>query len=289
MPDAPAVAAPATPAPATPAAAAPATPVVADPGAWRSSLAPEYASSKSLEKFTTPNDLAKSYLELEKANGTPKLPMPQPTWDDKAWGDFYDKAGRPKDAKGYEFSPLEKLPEGLKASPEMDDWFAQAAHKEGLSKKQGNALRDAFVNYQAQQAEGMSKAAQESAKAQEVGLQKLEAQYGQKWPAALDAAKQVVNKFGNDEFKALATDPKFGNNPAVVAFLAKIGSIVADHEVIRGAAGQSFGQGPASAQAEINRMNTDPNTRAILTDSRHPEHDKLMAKRAELYKIAIPS
>jgi hypothetical protein len=266
------------------------SPVLAAPGSWRATLPQDLQTSKSLEKFGTPADLAKSYLEAEKNLSAPKLPMPQANWTEKEYGDLYGKLGRPEKPEGYEFQPLKDLPPGLVAAPETDKWFAEQAHKAGLSKAQANAVRDQFVQFQAAQAQAGMKQVEERRASQEGELNKLRMEFGPKWDASIDGANKILEQFGGEDMQKLINDKELTRNPAFIRFTARIASILHDHSVTTGQPRMNgeFSGGPAAAMEEIRKMESDPETRKALTQSHHPKNDEMVKRRAELFKVAYP-
>lgn len=284
MPDAAVLDAPAPAATGTPA------PSPNEPGAWRSTLPDDLRSHAGLSKFNDVNSLAKSFVEQEKIVLSPRLPAPQANWTEKEYGELYAKLGRPEKPEGYNFKPLENLPEGLTASPEQDKWFSEKAHKLGLTGPQATALREEFVNFQAERAKvGIEQTKTERA-AQEAGLAKLKSEYGTKWDAAQDAAYRVVEQMGGKEAQEFLSKSGLGNNPVLIRMMIKIGQTLTDHSIITGIPRISgaFNSSPAQAQEELRKMDADPEQRKILTTASHPQHDALIKRRAELQRSMVP-
>jgi|ERR1700734_937037 len=281
------------PAPATtetPSGNPPAAPATPEPGAWRNSLPDDIRGEATFGKYNDVASLAKSHLELQKKMGVPSLPKPQDTWTEKEYGELWNQLGRPENPEGYGFKPLEKIPEGLSYSPEQDKWFAEQAHKTGLTSAQASALREQWVNYQAKQAEGNAEASKAYAAKIEEGTRKLQMEYGTKYTAALDGAEKVVQQYGSDELKELLKTTGLHKHPAVMGVFAKIGQVMMDHSVITGVPRISgnFGGSPSSAQAELQKMDADPAIRKILATARDPQHDAMVKRRAELHRAMVP-
>jgi hypothetical protein len=285
MPDA-----PAAPAVETPAAAPAAATASAEPGAWRTSLPEDIRASSTLEKYNDIPSLAKAHLELEKKLGEPKLPMPTATWTEKEYGDLYGKLGRPDKPEGYTFTEIKDVPAGLQYSPEQDTWFKNQAHKLGLSTAQAAKLRDEFVGFQAERAKGIGEQAVKTQAAQEAELTKLKTEYGPKWDASIDGANRVISEYGGKEVADFLSNSPLGNDPRMIRMMVKIANVLQDHSVITGVPRISgaFNASPAAAQAELAKMEADPEARKALTKASHPRHDELVKRRAELQRAMVP-
>jgi hypothetical protein len=272
--------------------AAPPSTVAVHPeaAAWRSSLSDDIRGDATLGKYNDVGALAKAHIELTKKLGTPTLPKPQQTWTEKEWGDLHSALGRPDKPDGYGFKPLEKVPEGMRYAPEQDKWFSETAHKMGLNTAQASGMREAFVAFQVQQAAGLAEQSVAQKAALEEGTRKLQMEYGTKWDAAIDGAQRVVNEFGSPELKELLQSTGLHEHPAVVGFIAKLGQTMLDHSVITGIPriSGSFNAGPAAAQAELAKMDSDPEVRKALVKASHPQHDALVKKRADLMRSMVP-
>ena len=258
---------------------------------WLGSLAPELKSSPSLGKFKDIGSLAKSYLEQEKAIMAPKLPMPQPTWTEKEYGDLYGKLGRPEKPDGYEFRKPDGMPEGLSYDEVGDKAYSEQAHKLGLSKAQATALREWEFNRQAEKAKGYGEGAKQEAAARAEGLAALQREYGPKWDQNVSAAQAVVRELGGKDMQEYLTKTGLGDDPRIIKFMMKIGSTLQDHSVIRGtpALGGQFANSPAAAASEIQRLMTDKDFQTAVTSAHHPQHDAVLEKWRCLHQVAYPN
>ena len=92
----------------------------------------------SFEKLANDNPdfykMATSYRETEKLLGGDKLPLPKDPNDTEAWGQVYDKLGRPKTAAEY------KIPLKEGEDPSMVNWAKGVFHQAGLSQKQAEKV-----------------------------------------------------------------------------------------------------------------------------------------------------
>lgn len=252
-------------------------------GTWRETLPADLVTSPSLAKFTGVDALAKSYLELEKANSVPKVQIPNETWGKDQWNDFYSKIGRPAKPEEYGFEKPAELPKGITYSEEADKWFAQQAHEAGLTKGQGIKLRDAWNARQTGVAEKAIQTAAETATANEKAMTDLKAEFGPEWNAAIDRAEKTAKAFGGEDFGKYMHS-KVGSDPRFIKFLANIGKELTDHRMVRGITSTFGGSGPATAQAEIAKMRADPQAMAILRDPNHQDRPAIYSKWSALHQ-----
>lgn len=136
----PVVPAPGQPVTPPPPAAAPAAPPAAAPKDWREHLDPSIASDSTLADFKDPGEVVKSYVHLRKMIGRDKVPVPSDDAPQEQWDAFYERTGRPKEAKGYELKKPADLPDWYQYRGETESAFADIAHKNGLNKKQAQEV-----------------------------------------------------------------------------------------------------------------------------------------------------
>ena len=94
--------------------------------------------NKSWEKFKSPQDMAKSYIELQKLVGV-KGDIPNSDATDEDWNSFYGKLGKPETFKDYEIT----LPDNLKSQDgafEKTQAVMELAHSANLTTNQANKL-----------------------------------------------------------------------------------------------------------------------------------------------------
>ncbi|MCI5800283.1 hypothetical protein MR060_12770 [bacterium] len=111
------------------------------PSDWKSGLPEELRGS--VEKFKTVEDMAKSYLNMEKLVGKKTIGMPDENSSEEEWSKLYDRLGRPVAADKYEVKRAEGLPPELIDEEGMKS-FLGAAYKAGLNQKQVSALVSEF-------------------------------------------------------------------------------------------------------------------------------------------------
>ena len=143
-------AAPATPPASTPPASG--TPPVVPPAnlapdpnkEFLKTLPADLQENASLARYSSPESLARAYINLERTLGSEKVPIPKDPNDQAAWDRYYAAGGRPEEPKAYQFVKPEKLPEGVAWDDNMEGWWRQAAFESGLSQRQAQKLVDQY-------------------------------------------------------------------------------------------------------------------------------------------------
>lgn len=289
----------AAPSPAAPVVETPATeaPAVFSPAALHEVISPELRETSSLTKFKTTDDLAKSYVELQRMVGNSvripaedASPEAKKEFLEKIKGiegvlvkddpDFMTKLGRPETPDAYEFV----LPENVnEVDPTIDvelGEFRKVAHELGLTKEQAAKLVDyrlGVVDQFLQQQEQVRTTA-------EVELKKL---WGSDFENRLQGAKQVLGifkeKYGNQVLD-LVNGPA-GNNVAFLQMAAELASMYTEKEHV-GMQGRTFGTTPDQARDRIAEKRSDSGFMKAYLDPFHPEHKNAKAEMTRLYRVA---
>lgn len=265
------------------AAPTPPSPAPAAPADWRASLDPDIKDHPCLASFKDPKEAIKAYVGAQRIIGAEKLPMPpkdaKPEVREKFMNDVADRLGRPKTPAEYKI-PDVKLPDGVKITPApaVVDSFKAEAHKLGLLPHQVEGMYKFYMGSMASQVGGFNEA-------QVKARQDAEASLRQEWGAAYDAkvsrAQGLLNKVGGDDIKA-ALDKGFGNDPAVVRFMAKMADMLSEDSLEKGGAEGTMT--PQEAKAEIMKVNE----MIMKTAKTHPDYKDLLRRKADLYAMAYP-
>lgn len=92
--------------------------------------------SQSLQRYKSPDDLGKAYLELEKKLGTRPLDIPGDQADEATWQAFWRQLpGYPETDDQYA-ATMPQLPEGLGIDDTLMQSFKHGAHARGMTNKQ---------------------------------------------------------------------------------------------------------------------------------------------------------
>ena len=230
-----------------------------------------------------PNDVIKSYRNLEKLTGVPpdqilKLPKGD---DPAAWNDIYNRLGRPEKADGYKIP----IPEG--GSDEFAKTAAQWFHEAGLTQAGATKLATKWNEYMT----GQQTAQTEAAKlrdTQDVAALK------QEWGADYDRHAGVVDKaaeaFGMTQEQLSALKSAMGPK-AAMQFMRNIGSKLGteDKTFHDGQSSNGFNaMSPEQAGAEIQRLQKDKAFAQEFNSADPRVRSEARQKMARLSVIAAP-
>lgn len=124
---------------------------------WKSfidTLDEDIKGSRSLEKFKTTQELARSYTELSKLVGK-KGEIPRDDASGEEWSEFYNKLGRPESPDQYGITPKDGL------NGERLDSALKLAHEAGISKTQAEKLFGGLMDMEKADMDSMNLSHQE--------------------------------------------------------------------------------------------------------------------------------
>lgn len=277
--DPPAPAAPANPAnPAAPAAPAP---TVTIPENWKDALPPELKDVPALAKFKTIPDVIKSYTNLEKMMGQEKVAIPQKGAPPEEMRAVLEKLGVPKNIEEYKVEIAPEIAEQM--DKDFFEGFRKAAHEQGIFPAQAKALTEWFakVNTEAYQAQ-----VQAATNAQNLGLKKLEGEWGEAYQENVAKAKAALREFATPEEQKFIRESGLGNNPTVIKILSKMGATLSEAKIKGegGTGGNIFT--PSQAQEKINAIKS--NVDHAYWHPTHAGHAEAKKEMASLYEMAKP-
>jgi hypothetical protein len=205
--------------------------------------------------FKSMNDVLTSAYNAEKLLGAGpdkiiKLPNAAEANSEEAWGQIYDKLGRPK-------APTEYGLKGPDGNPTpLTEAIAPVLHKMGLTAKQAGELNQWWNEYAGKA--GETQKAEHDAKVAEATGQ-LKTDWGAAYEQNVNIAKTAAKEFGITEEQVAALDSALGT-AATLKFLHNIGSKIGEGQFVSGAT-QGFGSkmAPAQAAAEIKALQQDQN------------------------------
>ena len=177
-------------------------------------------SNPTIQKFKAPEDLAKSYLELQSVMGNNKVPIPKDENDKVAIATFNKALGIPDTAEGYELEEV-KDSDSFKGLSFGDDEFKAVAHKHGLSTKQANGLKASYIemltgirqNNEQEYTDNLHKTKNE-----------LMREWGMKFDQNVNLAQSVMNKFSGSKEEFDHINALIGGDAKALKLLAKVGS-----------------------------------------------------------------
>jgi hypothetical protein len=275
-------------APATPAAPPPGTtttttppppgsPPAVDRASWSAALPEDLRTALAPKNFTTPEALARSYLELEKTLGKKGIVAPEKDGDVLKWPGWKD-LGVPDSYKDHGF----KDPEGTEVDPALDGAFREMAGGLKLLPAQAQGLRDWWNGKQAELAAAHAAQVEDSAKAGEAALRKdFGAQLDGKLKTAADLVAGMAGETAADLWGGQEPVALLKRSPAWARALIKVADAMAEGGFGPPAGAPAIAT-PAAARAEITRLRGSE----AYTNSRHPEHRQVQKQVADLTALA---
>jgi len=256
-------------------------PVVTDD--WRSSLDENVRNHPSLKDFKTPNDVVKSWVEVQKLIGPEKIIMPGKDADEKEWNErVFDRLGRPKDPKEYQLPTDLQIPKELPISEKLVDGFRGIAHKTGMLPKQ---FQEAYKWFMNEQITAHNNSIAANKKSSDEARTALRTEWGAAFDQNLALGEKVLQSYGDEKVINFVRQNGLNTNPDFVKFLHKIGNVLSEDQLT--GKPPSLTMAPEEAKAELAKMENDP--KHPLFDAVHPEHDAAMKKRDMLYRQAYPN
>jgi len=246
----------------------------------------EVRNHPSVAKFKSSEDMAKSYVSLEKKIGAKGVIVPGEGAKPEDINAYQIALGRPENAEGYRFDTPEGLHKNIQITPELENGFKDVALKLGLTNEQAAGLRMYQLDSLTAQINTSEKTRGDNLLNAQTELRK---EYGGKYDETVGTALKVVDKFGGADVKALLNETGLGNNPAVIKMMAKIGSSLSEDSIGKIGGGNPL-MSPAQAKAEVAKINmaAQADSKHPLMDETHPEHKEAISKRDSLYKLAYP-
>lgn len=217
-------------------------------------LEPEYLNEPAIKNMKDLPSLVKSYLHAQKMVGADKVVIPGKNATPEQWNEVFNKLGLPKKEE-YKLNKGDKAVLG-------DEFYAKAAelgHEMGILPHQMQGFISKLEVDASNKSSNQQKLAQE---AQAESINNLKKEWGDAFEAKIHNAKEVLEKFGDDEIKNYIRESGLGNEPKIVKFLAKIGSSLQEARVIDGKADAGT---PADLQSHLD---------GILKDKNHPYWNK---------------
>lgn len=250
-------------------------PAAAPADDWRATLPDDLKALPAAQKYATPADLLKGYVEAEKLIGRKGVVVPGEGATAEEQAAFRAALGVPETADAYAL----KAPEGVPAEVWSEDSakaFAGKAHELGLTPAQAQGLAGWWAGAMAQQAASMGLEA-DGRPFEEV----LRSEWGAQFDAKMDLAKRAVREFGADPETLSAFEAKAGG-AALVRMFARIGEKVGEDK-------------PAGMGGDSAPVVTDPKAKALeiinapgspYRDPLHPMHRSTVQEVTRLFEQA---
>jgi len=257
-------------------------------GDWKDSITDsELRGSAQIAGYKSMDDLVKGHNNAQALIGRDRVVIPADDASDADKGAFFGKLGRPEEATGYKFEPVEGMDPALVPADTVTS-YQNEAHRLGLSQRQAAGLHSWFMKDAQASSQGVNDSIESASKAND---EALKSEWGQSYDEKMDLAKQAVNEFGGDDLKSAMDETGLGNDPRMIKAFAGIGRAMSDDKLYAsgGEAGTGYKQSPSEANAEINQLLGDKEFLATYQDNQHPGHVGAVEKMMKLHEAANPS
>lgn len=257
-------------------------------------LPEEFKAEPSFRDIKDFPGLLKTFVSGQKMIGADKatiLALPK-EGDEKAWGEFYNRTGRPETADKYKVPGRADGNAYSEADVAFHKQVLPILHKAGASQKlidqvvpQWNAIIDGIAAQQGEQ----TKAEMERANGT------LKEKWGNAYEDKLKLADTALSHFGEqlklgDALTKELESTKLGNSPALAEVFAHLGKQLQEDGVIgRGEGGHGGGLSPAEAQQQIAAKQGDQAFMKQYTSKESPGHKEAVAAMKALYEAAYPA
>ena len=249
---------------------------------WKATLPEGIRDHPAIQNIKTVEDLAKSWVNVQKFIGREKIPKPKggPDEDPETWGLIWDALGRPPSPDEYDLPEIE-IPEEI-ASEDLEREFRQKAHELGLLPHQVRALYEWYVSKNVEEFERLSDDIENMRQEAEAQLRK---EWGKSYNEKVELARRTFEKFADDEIWALFEDG-LGNDPRIIKLFAAIGEHLSE-DTLEGKP-KGVMMSPDEAKAEIARLRGDEKFMAAYNNKLHPEHSYAVERMRQLFEMAYP-
>jgi hypothetical protein len=234
--------------------------------AFLKTLPKDLQENPSLSRYSSPEAVARAYVNLEKTLGSEKVPIPKDPNDQEAWDRYYVAGGRPPEPKAYEFQKPEKMPEGVIWDDNMEGWWRQAAFESGLSQRQAQKLVDQYRDRYFAQAElGNQQISTDIVK----GKAELQRDWGSEYEARRSLARAAFLEMPAD-IQQSVRDNGLARMPSFIKYLYDTKARTTGERQPR-PPGEAADTSPEAMRSKIATFRAQHHV--ALMDASHPEHD----------------
>jgi hypothetical protein len=200
---------------------------------------------------------------------------------------FFREIGAPEKPEDY------GMPQGLERPEDMPEMsedriqhFRDIFHREGLTKRQADAIISSLNDLEVQAWTSVSEASEQKFQAAE---QALKQDWGQAYDEKLALAQQVADKKG-DEFKEWMERNGLENDPMLIRMLAELGGSLQEPGLPAG--GRPGGSGrltPEAARERIQELKADKQFVERWLNENDPGHKAAVDEMTRLFNAAHPA
>ena len=251
-------------------------------GHFSEGFSEETRNHPSLKKFTSTEELGKSYINLETKIGSKGVIIPKEGAGKEEIQAYHEALGNITDSAKVE---IVEIPKDTDSRIIMTDTtkqgFKDIVSKLNLNPGQAKGLQEWWLDRQVNNLKTYDK---ETKTSSEVAQKELRSQWGEKYDENLAKAAQFVKVFGGD--KALEWfDKGEGNNPIVLAMLANAAGKISE-DILGDKGSGSLTKTPSEAKIEIQQIRD--NKAHPFNDGNHRDHKEAVAYMSTLYAMANP-
>ena len=196
--------------------------------------------------FANPESLLRSHQELQK-HLSEAVMLPGPDASPEEISRFYAHLGVPEHPDDYG-----KRADSLADSTAnaLEDSFLKAAHRAHLSRDQVAALRQWLEGAMDDHHHAQAAEKEQHIQAGQAALQRL---WGHQAERQLELARSAVSTFGEEGWSQWFDEKGLGNDPQMIAFLARIGLALAEDDPI-----STESASPQGAKERLEALHTLP-------------------------------
>jgi len=229
----------------------------------------------TVQKFTDPGSLAKSYIEMQALLGS-KTSYPKSDAPDEAWQEFYKPLV--PDEYDLKFDDLKSIG----AKDLVNDQFVENAKRLGLTNRQAQGLLDTFRStLEAKETEVLG--AREAATKEQV--QALEGKFGDNLDKVTEMVDEYVKRNYGKEVAEFFKDTVYNNAEALDSLFKKAKATAPDTG-LPDSAKSSGGDAKSQLSSEFESFlrGTHSKYKGALMDNRNPGHIEAQKRFAEIQR-----
>lgn len=250
---------------------------------WDAHPNAEVKTVLAAKNYADPMALATGYHELSKMHGSlaaqqaNMIPLPGDNATDEDFGKIYDRLGRPKSPDEYQL----KFGEEIKVDPRLEGFAKTFFHQAGVPAGKAQAMADKWNAFVAETSAADQKAWQETETA---AINDLKKAHGDKYDGFVQAGQTAFKALGLDKAVHERIETAAGTS-AYLTLMATLGQKMGGEAPFLngdgggGAATDPASMSPQQAQAEIDKLNADPEFQKVYTNPdikiRQPALDRM--------------
>ncbi len=234
----------------------------------------------SVAKFTSAEEMAKGYVNLEKKIGMKGVILPGENATPEEMTEFHKEMGCIMEADKCE---IDVLPEGMDERIIQDDTtkkaFQDIAVKAHLTPEQAKELQSWWLETQVNRLKALDKTMEDEMNASATALRK---EWGAKYDENVSKVNIRIKNFGGKEALKWFSKGE-GNNPMIIKLFSSIAEKMG--EDVKGPGGSSnLTLTPGEAKVKIDEIRDNP--KSAYNDGNHRNHAEAVKYMGSLYEMA---